>query len=131
MQQRITNIVILFVLALAISTGSSFARKLTTSCDLDHADVRGAQVVYNLSDDEIAGDPVFYSNGTVARACTARIIFDYTTVDGRRDEQGRKLWRIRVDRPDFYGGPFERDAPADSGREPGSFDTLQPGDLVH
>lgn len=104
---------------------------LITSADLDHADVQGAHVKYQLTDEEIQGAPLTYSNGSIVRRMNAVILIDYTAIDGRRDEQGRRLARVRVDRPDYLGGEFERDAPYDSGRSPGSIDTLQPGDLVH
>jgi hypothetical protein len=124
-----------FCLALAHSPTKAKERAsgppLITSADLDHADVQGASVKYQLTDEEISGAPLVYSNGTIVRRMNARIIVDYTAIDGRRDGQGRRLARVKVDRPDYLGGEFERDAPYDSGRSPGSIDTLQPGDLVH
>jgi hypothetical protein len=104
---------------------------LITSADLDHADVQGATVKYQLTDEEMQGAPLFYSNGSVVRRMNATIIVDYTAIDRRRDEQGRRVARVRVDRPDYLGGAFEKDAPFDSGRSAGTIDTLQPGDLVH
>ena len=101
-----------------------------TSADLDQRLVQGATVKYVLSDGDIVGQPVLYSNGSVFRRCDARIIVDYTDIDNRRDERGRKLYRLKINRPDFYGGEFEKDAPFDSGRDLGSFGGLQPGDLV-
>lgn len=104
---------------------------LITSSDLDHADVQSATVKYQLLDEEIQGAPLVYGNGSIVRRMNATILVDYTAIDGRRDGQGRRVAHVRVDRPDFLGGEFEKDAPFDSGRSPGSIDTLQPGDLVH
>ncbi|HST20998.1 MAG TPA: hypothetical protein VLR90_07770 [Blastocatellia bacterium] len=104
---------------------------LTTSADLDHAFVQGATVKYQLLDEEIQGAPLFYSNGTIVRRFNAEIIVDYIPIDARTDEQGRRLFRLKIDRPDILGGPFEKDAPHDSGRDPGTFDSLSAGDLVH
>ena len=130
----ITLLVAALMVFVAVSPAPAEKRKagdLVTSSDLDHAFVQSATVKYQLTDEEIEGTPVYYSNGTVVRRVSATIIFDYTAVDARRDGEGRRIWRLRVDRPDFYGGPFEKDAPSDPGRSPGTFDTIQPGDLVH
>jgi hypothetical protein len=105
--------------------------KQITSSDLDHAKVQSATVKYILTDEEIQGVPLVYSNGTIVRRFNAVIIVDYIPIDARTDERGRRLFRVRVDRPDFLGGPFEKDAPFDSGRDPGTIDCIQPGDLIH
>ena len=115
----------------SINAKDSSPTKLITSSDLDHAKVQGATVKYQLTDEEIQGAPLFYSNGTIVRRMSAVIIVDYIPIDARTDEQGRRLFRVRIDRPDFLGGPFEKDAPFDSGRDPGTIDSIQPGDLVH
>lgn len=104
---------------------------LITSADLDHAFVQGATVKYLLLDEEIQGAPLFYSNGTIVRRFNAEIIVDYIPIDARTDQQGRRLFRLKIDRPDILGGPFEKDAPHDPGRDAGTFDSLQPGDLRH
>ena len=102
---------------------------LITSSDLDHAFVQSATVKYQLTDEEIQGLPLTYSNGTIVRRFNATIIVDYTAIDARRDELGRRLFRVKVDRPDYLGGVFEKDAPFDNSRSPGTIDTIQPGDL--
>ncbi|MGA9769992.1 MAG: hypothetical protein WBV94_13190 [Blastocatellia bacterium] len=128
-------IAVIFAMS-AINTGNASAKDkiagyLITSADLDHAFVQGASVKYQLTDEEIQGFPLRYSNGTVVRRFNATIIVDYIPIDARTDESGRKLFRLKIDRPDFLGGPFEKDAAHDSGRDPGTFDSLQAGDLVH
>lgn len=134
---------LLLVLAAALAVGlNSIAEEanaqkagrgaqLITSADLDHAFVQGMTCKYILTDEEMGGRPLFYSNGTIVRRMNARIILDYTTIDNRRNELGQKLYRVRVDRPDFQGGPFEKDAAFDSGGSPGYLRSLQPGDLVN
>lgn len=117
--------------AYSINAKDSSNPKLITSADLDHAKVQSATVKYILLDEEIQGVPLVYSNGTIVRRFNATIIVDYIPIDARTDERGRRLFRVRVDRPDFLGGPFEKDAPFDSGRDPGTIDSIQPGDLVH
>ncbi|MGA9769192.1 MAG: hypothetical protein WBV94_09135 [Blastocatellia bacterium] len=138
--KRFCFVLALFVAMLAatllFATGSINAKennplKLITGADLDHSFVQGATVKYQLTDEEIQGAPLFYSNGTIVRRFNAVIIVDYIPIDARTDERGRRLFRVRVDRPDFLGGPFEKDAAFDSGRSPGTIDSIQPGDLVH
>lgn len=126
----LVGLLIAFALDTANAKDSS-AKKQITSADLDHAYVQGATVKYQLTDNEIVGEPLRYSNGTIVRRFNATIILDYIPIDARTDGQGRRLFRLKVDRPDLLGGPFEVDAPHDSGRDPGTFDSLQPGDLVH
>ena len=104
--------------------------RLIKSSDLDHAYVQGATVKYQLTDEE-GGTFYTYSNGTPVRRMNAVIILDYTAIDNRRDEKGSQLFKLRVSRPEEIGGDFEVDAPYRSGREPGSFDGLSAGDLVH
>jgi hypothetical protein len=135
----VLTLMLVLAVAIAVSTfhASTQAKdrpsagSLITSADLDHADVQGSHVKYQLTDEEIKGAPLLYSNGSIVRRMNAQIIVDYTAIDGRRDERGRRLARVRIDRPDYLGGPFEKDAPFDSGRSEGTIDTLQPGDLVH
>jgi hypothetical protein len=128
-------VMLAFSLCLAVMTAPAQKSKggvaAITSADLDQRLVQGATVKYVLADSEIVGQPLLYSNGSIFRRCDARIIVDYTDIDNRRDERGRKLYRLKINRPDFYGGAFEKDAPFDSGRDLGSFDGLQPGDLVN
>jgi hypothetical protein len=124
---------ILFVILLSVfSAFSVFGGKnrLITSADLDHAYVQGATVKYQLTPEE-GGGFYSYSNGTPVTRMNAVIILDYTAIDNRRDEKGSQLFKLRVSRPAEIGGDFEKDAPYSSGREAGSFDGLQPGDLVH
>jgi len=135
--RNLKSLIVLLCVCLTLAVITAPAQKSKggvapiTSADLDQRLVQGATVKYVLADSEIAGQPVLYSNGSVFRRCDARIIVDYTDIDNRRDERGRKLYRLKINRPDFYGGEFERDAPFDAGRDLSSFDTLQPGDLVN
>ena len=135
--KTLKTLIVLLCVCLTLAALSASAQKskggvaAITSADLDQRLVQGATVKYVLADDEMALGPVLYSNGSIFRRCDARIIVDYTDIDNRRDERGRKLYRLKINRPDFYGGAFEKDAPFDSGRDLGSFDGLQPGDLVN
>jgi len=132
----LTAIVSLLIASLLISySDSAQAQKrnptkpLTTSADLDHAFVTGAQVFYQLTDEEL-GENIDQSiiAGLPFRKVPAIITFNYF---GRRDADGRRVWSLHILRPGFLGGPFDKDeVPADSGRDPGTFDTIHAGDLV-
>ncbi|HEX8089342.1 MAG TPA: hypothetical protein VF762_10845 [Blastocatellia bacterium] len=130
------TVAILFGASFSISTDTVTAKDKsagdrTTSIDLDLAGAQGAQVFYQLTDDE-GGAAIQYSNGSTVRRFPARITLDYTAVDGRRDAQGRKLYAVTVDRPPSLGGPFALDGvPFDSIRSPGTIDLIKAGDLVN
>lgn len=127
--------VICFVLALVALSSFTHAEKnrrvidLITSSDLDHAGVVGATVFYQLRDEEMSGAPIVI-NGLARRKVVATITAEY--FGARRDEFGRLVYALAIERPGFLGGPFTRDDVAiDNSRDPGTFDTIQPGDLVH
>ena len=102
---------------------------LITSADLDHSLVVGSTVFYQLRDEEIQGEPQII-NGLIRRKVPACIVAEY--FGARRDEVGRLVYALVIARPGFLGGPFTRDEVAiDSARDVGTFDTIQPGDLVH
>ena len=86
--------------------------------DDDIADVCGKRVYYQLTDEEGGTDE---PGGRKRAAVTTHIYHD-----GRRDPQGRKLTGIFV----FAGGGFEKDAPLDSSRQPGTWDIFHSGDIA-
>jgi hypothetical protein len=119
-------------LSLAVMTAPAQKSKgggnLITSSDLDHAYVTGSQVFYQLRDEDLQGMP-FELRGLAIRKVPAVITFHY--YGSHRDAQGRLVFALFVERPAFLGGPFSLDeVAADPSREPGTFDTVQPGDLV-
>jgi hypothetical protein len=122
---------IIFVILLSVFSAISVLggkNRLITSADLDHAFTSGSQVFYQLTDEEGGNAFTFYpGTGITYRKVPAVITFNYYD---RRDESGRKVYALYILRPAFLGGPFSKDEVAfDSGREPGSCDTIQPGDL--
>jgi hypothetical protein len=99
------------------------------SSDIDAAGLNGARVYYQLTPEE--GGAIYqFSNGTYATKVPAEVVFNYFT--GERDEQGGLVYAIFVKRPGFLGGPFTKDKVRfSSAREPGTIDTVQPGDLFN
>jgi hypothetical protein len=120
--------ILLFVALLSTYSALAGRQRLITSADLDHAYTSGSQVFYQLTDEEGGASFSFYpGTGITYRKVPAVISFNYYD---RRDESGRKVFALFILRPAFLGGPFSKDfVPADSGREPGSFDSIQNGDL--
>jgi hypothetical protein len=120
--------ILLFVALLSTYSALAGRQRLITSADLDHAFTSGSQVFYQLTDEEGGNAFTFYpGTGITYRKVPAVITFNYYD---RRDESGRKVYALYILRPAFLGGPFSKDEVAfDSGREPGSCDTIQPGDL--
>lgn len=98
-----------------------------TSADLDAiGGVNGARVFYQLTEEE-QGPRFEFSNGTFASKVPAEVVFNYF---GDRDDRGRLIFAVFIKRPLFLGGPFLKDeVPFDSARNPGTIDTIQPGDL--
>lgn len=92
--------------------------------DVSIAALTGKRVMYALADDE--GGLILEATGQ-GRKVPAIITYNYRT---SRDENGRLVSPLFILRPGFAGGPFTKDeAPADSSRSPGCWDTIQPGDL--
>jgi hypothetical protein len=120
--------ILLFVALLSTYSALAGRQRLITSADLDHAFTSGSQVFYQLTDEEGGNAFTFYpGTGITYRKVPAVITFNYYD---RRDESGRKVYALYILRPAFLGGPFSKDEVAfDSGRDPGSCDTIQPGDL--
>jgi hypothetical protein len=120
--------ILLFVALLSTYSALAGRQRLITSADLDHAFTSGSQVFYQLTDEEGGNAFTFYpGTGITYRKVPAVITFNYYD---RRDESGRKVFALYILRPAFLGGPFSKDEVAfDSGRDPGSCDTIQPGDL--
>jgi hypothetical protein len=107
------------------------ASERTTSIDLELAGQQSATVKYQLTDEQ-GGGVLKYSNGSAVRRMNAQIVLDYTAIDGRRDEQDRKVYAIRVDRPAELGGALYLDnVPFDPSRSPGTIDFIKAGDLVN
>jgi len=86
--------------------------------DDDVSDVCGKRIYYQLTDEEGGTDE---PGGRKRAAVTTHIHYD-----NRRDTQGRKLTGIFV----FAGSGFEKDAPLDSSRTPGTWDIYKSGDAV-
>lgn len=124
---------LMLILGIVAGLSSAVAQKRgggkhITSSDLDHLPVPGADIYYQLRDEEILGTP-FIINDLPYRKVPGEIIFTY--FGQRRDEQGRLVFAVRIDRPPFLGGSFQLDeVPFDSSRSPGTIDFIQPGDLV-
>jgi hypothetical protein len=87
--------------------------------DPNVTDPTGKRVFYQLAPGE--GDTSVMEGKTKVPA-----IVSHRYTDGRRDGQGRLLTHLCVLAP---GGVFFKDAPQDSGRDPGTWDVYQPGDL--
>ncbi|HEX8090443.1 MAG TPA: hypothetical protein VF762_16410 [Blastocatellia bacterium] len=83
------------------------------------APVVGKPILYQLTDAEGGTDE------PGGRKVPAQIHRHY--FDGRRDGQGRELDRIVF--VNAFGSVVVKDAPMDSGRSAGTWDTYQPGDL--
>lgn len=99
---------------------------LVTSADLDHAYASGATIFYQLTDEE-DGEGFEFQAGYPYTKVPAVITFNYFD---KRDAEGRKVYSLHILRPKFMGGAFDKDeVPSDSSRTPGTFDTVQPGDL--
>jgi hypothetical protein len=120
--------ILLFVALLSTYSALAGRQRLITSADLDHAFTSGSQVFYQLTDEEGGNAFTFYpGTGITYRKVPAVITFNYYD---RRDESGRKVYALYILRPAFLGGPFSKDEVAfDSGRDPGTADSIQPGDL--
>jgi hypothetical protein len=99
---------------------------LITSADLDHAYASGSTVFYQLTDEEDGAGFEFHQGYPYTKV-PAIITFNYFD---RRDSEGRKVYSLHILRPGFLGGAFDKaEVPADPSRTPGTFDTVQPGDL--
>lgn len=96
-----------------------------TASDLDKGGtpLSGKRVFYQLLPEECN----FECNGLNSKV-PAIISFNDR---GVRDERGRRTVSLFIMRPARWGGSFDKDFVAkDSGRDAGSWDTVQPGDLI-
>jgi hypothetical protein len=109
----------------AIAQKSSGSDRVTAA-DLDKgaAPLTGKRVMYSLTDEE--GGLILEATGQ-GRKVPATITYNYRTL---RDTEGRLVSPLFIMRPAFAGDVFSKDrVPADSARSPGTWDTVQPGDL--
>lgn len=94
--------------------------------DTSIAPLTGKRVYYVLTDQE--GGLQLESTGQ-GRKVPALIVFNYR---GRRDSEGRLVSPLVIFRPAFAGGLFQKDEVAsDSSRTQGTWDAIQPGDLLN
>jgi hypothetical protein len=128
--KRAYSILILLTICASFFFGVEAAKR-TTGEDVDKAGAPGALIYYQLKDEE-GGLLLRYNNGVPVRRMPGVIVVDFTDVDARRDEKGRKLFAVRVDRPPSLGGAlYLEGVPFDSGRDPGTIDFPKPEDLVN
>lgn len=102
------------------------SNRAATAATLDSLGTVGASVFYQLTDDE-GGNRFTYANGSGLRKVPAIVTFDPL---GARGPDGRLTYSVRVFRPGFLGGAFDKDNVSyDSGRDAGTIDTIQLGDI--
>lgn len=126
MVAAITLILIGMVVGIANIPASAQKPTKATTVTIDSLGTAGATVFYQLTDAE-GGSQFTYSNGSFVRKVPAIVSFD---PHGTRGADGRLIFSVTVFRPLFLGGTFDKDNVSfDSGRNPGTIDTVQSGDI--